>query len=57
MKVIACDDNSTIGRVEGSRIEIYSLIGEVDLREGENVYTLLHAIDEPDMRERVSLYR
>jgi hypothetical protein len=57
MKVIACDDNSTLGRVEGSTIEIYSLIGEVDLREGESVYSLLHAMDEPDIRERVRLYR
>jgi len=57
MIAVACDDNSTLGRVEGSRVEIYSLIGEVDLQEGESVYTLLHSIDEPAMQGRVRLYR
>ena len=59
MKVhaIACDDNSKLGRVEGSTIEIYHLVGEMDLREGESVYSLLHGIDDDDIKDRVVWYR
>jgi len=56
MKTVACDDNGTLGRVEGSTVLIYTLIGEVDLREGESVYSHLHAIDEPDSRARIDTW-
>jgi hypothetical protein len=52
MNTVACDDNSTLGLVEGSTVFIYSLVGEVDFREGESVYTLLHSVGEPDCRAR-----
>ena len=54
---VACDDNSTLGWVEDGKLQIYSLIGEMDIREGEKIYYLLHDHDLPEYRERVRLCR
>lgn len=57
IQAVVCDDNSTIGFVEDGKLLVYSLIGEMDVREGERVYSLLHGHDDPDLRDRFRRYR